>query len=95
MGIRQIVNKAMKGRMRDVQLRESNNNEDERIAKEEYPKMPAGFACYVCGTLFATNEERKQHLEKYAHGDMYDTASPQEREDIRRFSNTLVDFNKK
>jgi hypothetical protein len=45
--------------------------------------------------IFATNEERKQHLEKYAHGDMYDTASTQEREDIRRFSNTLVDFNKK
>jgi hypothetical protein len=57
--------------------------------------MPSGFACYVCGTLFATNEERKQHLEKYAHGDMYDTASPQERENIRRFSNTLVDFNNK
>lgn len=82
MGIRQIVNQIMNGRMRDVQLKECNNNDDERGAKEEYPKMPADFECFVCGTRFMTNEERKQHIKKSTHGDLYDTISPQEREEI-------------
>ena len=51
---------------------------------KEYPKMPSGFQCFVCGKKYATNEERVQHLEEDAHSSMYDTASPQEREDTRR-----------
>ena len=51
---------------------------------QRYPKVPAGFQCFVCGKQFSTNEERIQHLEKDPHGDMYDTASPQESEDTRR-----------
>jgi CRISPR/Cas system-associated protein Cas10 (large subunit of type III CRISPR-Cas system) len=58
-----------------------NNN---RNTKGEYPTVPTGFECFVCGTKFATNEERVQHLEKNTHGSMYDTGSPQEREDARR-----------
>jgi hypothetical protein len=51
---------------------------------QHYTKMPSGFQCFVCGKQFGTNEERIEHLEKAAHGSMYDTASPQEREDTRR-----------
>jgi hypothetical protein len=51
---------------------------------QQYPKVPSGFECFVCGKQFGTNEERIEHLEKAAHGSMYDTASPQEREDTRR-----------
>lgn len=51
---------------------------------EQSPKMSSGFQCFVCGKQFGTNEERIEHLEKAAHGSMYDTASPQEREDTRR-----------
>ena len=51
---------------------------------EHYPKTPSGFQCFVCGKQFSTNEERIEHLEEAAHGSMYDTASPQEREDTRR-----------
>ena len=51
---------------------------------QQYPKVPSDFECFVCGKKFGTNEERIQHLEKDAHGSMYDTASPQEREDTRR-----------
>jgi len=51
---------------------------------EHYPKTPSGFQCFVCGRQFGTNEERIEHLEEAAHGSMYDTASPQEREDTRR-----------
>ena len=51
---------------------------------EHYPKTPSGFQCFVCGKQFGTNEERIEHLEEAGHGSMYDTASPQEREDTRR-----------
>ena len=64
--------------------RHGNYEENERNKRKEYPKMPSGFECFVCGKKFGTNEERIQHLEKDAHGSMYDTASPQEREDTRR-----------
>jgi len=53
---------------------------------EQSPKMSSGFQCFVCGKQFGTNEERIEHLEKAAHGSMYDTASPQEREGTRRTS---------
>jgi hypothetical protein len=50
----------------------------------DYPRTSAGFQCFVCGTRFVSNEERIEHLEKGSHGSMYDTGSPQEREDGRR-----------
>ena len=50
---------------------------------EQSPKMSSGFQCFVCGKQFGTNEERIEHLEEAAHGSMYDTASPQEREFTR------------
>ena len=49
-----------------------------------YPRTSTGFLCFVCGTGFASNEKRIQHLEKGSHGSMYDTGSPQESEDARR-----------
>ena len=50
----------------------------------DYPRTSVGFQCFVCGTGFASNDERIQHLEKGSHGSMYDTGSPQESKDIRR-----------
>jgi hypothetical protein len=88
--IRQIIKQGIIRRMRDIQLKEkqmSDSIQGQRRTNEEFPKMPSDFECFVCGALFTTNEERKQHLGKYAHNDMYDTVSPQEREDVRRFSN--------
>jgi hypothetical protein len=49
-----------------------------------YPWTSTTFQCFVCGTRFASNEERIQHLEEESHGGMYDTGSPQESEDARR-----------
>lgn len=65
-----------------------NYQDNKRNIKEKYPKMPSGFECFVCGMEFATNEERIQHLEEDPHGSMYNTGSPQEREDTRRLQNT-------
>ncbi|MGH9993904.1 MAG: hypothetical protein ACRD4J_01535 [Nitrososphaeraceae archaeon] len=55
---------------------------DKTRAKEDL-KMPTDFECFVCGTKFMTNEERKHHLEKGTHGHLCDTASPQEQEEVR------------
>jgi hypothetical protein len=66
-----------------LQIKKERDYQDDRKAKD-YPKMPCGFQCFLCGRKFATDEERVQHLEKEPHGGMYDTGSPQEREDARR-----------
>ena len=55
---------------------------DKSRAKEDL-KVPTDFECFVCGTKFMTNEERKHHLEKGTHGHLYDITSPQEQEEIR------------
>ena len=55
----------------------------------DYPRTGAGFQCFVCGTRFVSNEERIEHLEKGSHGSMYDTGSPQETEDARRFISVI------
>jgi hypothetical protein len=52
----------------------------------EYPKIPYGFSCYVCGSTFETNQERLMHLEKFDHLDLYNTVSPQEKEEVHRLS---------
>jgi uncharacterized C2H2 Zn-finger protein len=33
-------------------------------------KIFADFQCFVCGVIFTTDEDRKQHLEKEAHGQL-------------------------
>jgi hypothetical protein len=61
------------------------HEENERNIQKQYPKLPLGFECFVCGIEFPTNEGRIQHLEEEnAHGSMYDTGSPQESADARR-----------
>lgn len=56
------------------------------IHQNEYPTLPHGYGCYVCGSTFDTNQERLTHLEKFKHFDLYNTGSPQEKEEIRRLS---------
>jgi hypothetical protein len=74
-GVRSMTNISTKQKERDTH--------DNKKTKD-YPKTPSGFQCFVCGKRFATDEERIYHLEKEPHGSMYDTGSPQEREDARR-----------
>jgi hypothetical protein len=49
--------------------------------------MPNDFECFVCGTKFVTNEERKHYLESSAHSHFYDITSPQEQEEVRSAKN--------
>ena len=44
----------------------SENNSDHITAK--IPTIASDFQCFVCGAIFTTDEDRKQHLEKEALG---------------------------
>ena len=44
------------------------------------PKTSADFQCFVCGAIFTTDEDRKQHLEKEAHGQLRDDETAEEKE---------------
>jgi len=35
--------------------------------------------CFVCGAVFTTDEDRKAHLEKEAHGKLHDDMAEEER----------------
>jgi hypothetical protein len=95
MSLHQLIIKGTKNIFSKEKERRREDNEDKNRTND-YPKTCSGFQCFVCGTRFTTNEERIQHLEKEPHGGMYDTCSPQEREESRR-SRTISssDFDKK
>lgn len=65
------------------QIKEKEGHDSRPEEKRKDLKEPNDFECFVCGTKFMTNEERKHHLEKGAHGHFYDTISPQEQEEVR------------
>ena len=84
MNVQHIINRIMEGRGITRSLKERRKEKKGFDNLQQYPKMPSSFQCFVCGKQFDTNEERIEHLEEAAHTSMYDTASPQEREDTRR-----------
>lgn len=43
-------------------------------------KVTADFQCFVCGAIFNTDEDRKQHLAKEAHGELHGETSKEEKE---------------
>jgi hypothetical protein len=65
------------------------NSREDKTRAREYLKVPTDFECFVCGTKFTTNEERKQHLKSGTHGHLYDTTSPQEEEEAKSSEDTL------
>ena len=68
--------------IRQIPKMKQIGEKDKTRAKEDL-KMPTDFECFVCGTKFMTNKERKRHLENSTHGHLYDTTSPQEQEEVR------------
>ena len=46
-------------------------------------KTTADFQCFVCGAIFTTDQDRKQHLEKEAHGTLR-TESDEEDQEIAK-----------
>jgi uncharacterized C2H2 Zn-finger protein len=46
----------------------------------DLPKPTADFQCSVCGAIFTTDQDRRQHLEKEAHGELHEDTTPEEME---------------
>jgi hypothetical protein len=47
--------------------------------KQNIPTSASDFQCFVCGAIFTTDEDRKQHLEKEYLGELH-ASSDQEKE---------------
>ena len=78
-----------KGLFTRITMKRSSNIQNGKgpnMNQNGYPSIPHGYSCYVCGSTFETNQERLLHLEKFMHVDLYNTGSPQEKEEIRRLS---------
>lgn len=59
-------------------FRSSNNRSD------NIPKVTSDFQCFVCGSIFTTDEDRKDHLEKEFRGELRDNITAEEIEIARR-----------
>ena len=57
-------------------------NEDKKQKDDQIgiPKVTGDFQCFVCGAIFATDEDRKQHLEKEGHGQVRDDETSEDME---------------
>jgi hypothetical protein len=87
--MREIVSYHGLGLIIGLSMKRSKDNQKENtinMENNEYPKIPCGFSCYVCGSTFETNQERLMHLENFRHKDLYSTVSPQESEEVHRLS---------
>jgi uncharacterized C2H2 Zn-finger protein len=47
-------------------------------------KVTADFQCFVCGAVFTTDQDRRQHLEKEAHGLLHEEPTEKEMETARK-----------
>jgi hypothetical protein len=79
---------------------EDNNNRSEKTDKASHPsleasrnhhpnfsgaeKVTADFQCFVCGAVFTTDEDRKQHLEKEVHGQLHEELSSKKEIEIAK-----------
>jgi hypothetical protein len=48
------------------------------------PKVTSDFQCFVCGSIFTTDEDRRDHLEKESRGELRDNTTEKEMEIARR-----------
>ncbi|AIF83561.1 C2H2 type zinc-finger (2 copies) [Candidatus Nitrososphaera evergladensis SR1] len=53
---------------------------DSRQSFHGIEKVTADFQCFVCGAVFNTDEDRKQHLEKEAHGTLHEESTEEDME---------------
>ena len=52
--------------------KDNTNAESHTSIKDNLKKLALDFQCSVCGAIFTTDEDRKQHLEKEAHGILHE-----------------------
>ena len=50
------------------------------MVSDELEKITSDFQCFVCGAIFSTDQDRRQHLEKESHGAARDWTDKDEME---------------
>lgn len=48
-------------------------------SRDNITGLTADFVCFVCGAVFTTDEDRRIHLEKEAHGKLHDDITEEEK----------------
>jgi uncharacterized C2H2 Zn-finger protein len=46
--------------------------------REDLTALTSDFQCSVCGAMFTTDYDRKQHMEKEAHGELHEGTTQKE-----------------
>jgi hypothetical protein len=54
------------------------------MIEEELEKITSDFQCFVCGAIFTTDEDRRQHLEKEMHGAVRDEPNTKQEVEIAK-----------
>ncbi len=54
------------------------------MAEDELEKITSDFQCFVCGAVFTTDQDRRQHLEKEMHGKVYDEIKKKDKETAKK-----------
>ena len=54
------------------------------MAEDELEKITSDFECFVCGAVFTTDQDRRQHLEKEMHGKVRDSTTREEGETAKK-----------
>ena len=91
--IHELVGQYGFGLIASLRLKKNSGNQNgngAELDRNKFPTIPQGYGCFVCGSIFDTNQERLMHLEKCNHLDLYRTGSPQEIEEVRRLSVSIV-----
>jgi hypothetical protein len=88
-----LVGQYASGLIASLRLKKNYGNQNGNgtaLDRNKFPTIPQGYSCFVCGSVFDTNQERIMHLENFNHLDLYRTGSPQEIEEVRRLSFSIV-----
>jgi hypothetical protein len=59
---------------------------------DNIPKVTSDFQCFVCGSIFTTDEDRRDHLEKESRGELRDNTTEKEMEIARRQEETQRNY---
>lgn len=54
------------------------------MVEDEPEKITSDFQCFVCGAVFTTDQDRRQHLEKEMHGEAHDDIKKEDIETAKK-----------
>lgn len=63
-----------------ISKKDNTDSRPHTSIKDTLKNLSLDFQCSVCGAIFTTDEDRKQHLEKEAHGVLPDGTTDRDKE---------------